>query len=253
MKKTGRAGPTRQGIKAADEVAPTVDGIAPKVNGIAPMVDAAGWYTAARRQATRHCDARPDGVDADLLVLHNISLPAGQFGGPYIEDLFTGRLDVSAHPSFASLRGVRVSAHFLVRRDGSVVQFVPTVARAWHAGQSSFAGRSACNDFSVGIEVEGSDAVAFSPAQYAALVPLTLAIAARHPIADVVGHEHIAPGRKTDPGPHFDWQYYADALVAEQQQRAKIDQKNSTELVHAYRPLRILPGNANVNMVHVKK
>jgi AmpD protein len=218
-----------------------------------PGIDADGWYGAARRYETSHCDARPAGVDAELLVLHNISLPAGQFNGPHIEDLFTGRLDFSADPSFTGLRGVRVSAHFLVRRDGSVIQFVPTTARAWHAGQSSFNGRAACNDFSVGIEIEGSDDVAFSPAQYAALVPLTRAIAARHPINDVLGHEHIAPGRKTDPGPHFDWQHYAGALVAEQQQGAKIDQKNGTELVHAYRPLRIYPVNANVNMAHVKK
>jgi AmpD protein len=224
-----------------------------KAGGTRPTVDAAGWYGAARRVDSPHYDARPDGVDASLLVLHNISLPAGQFGGPYIEDLFTGRLDVNADPSFADLKGVRVSAHFLIRRDGSVIQFVPTVARAWHAGQSHFDGRDACNDFSVGIELEGSDDVAFSPAQYAALLPLTLAIAARHPVTDVLGHEHIAPDRKTDPGPHFAWQYYADALVAEQQQRAKIDQKNSTELVHAYRPLRIFPANGNVNMAHVKK
>jgi AmpD protein len=218
-----------------------------------PAIDADGWYSAARRHDSPHHDARPQGVVADLLVIHNISLPAGRFGGPHIEDLFTGRLDYNADPGFESLRNVRVSAHFLVRRDGRVIQFVPTVARAWHAGQSSFGGRTACNDFSVGIEVEGSDDVAFSPAQYAALVPLSLAIAVRHPITDVIGHEHIAPGRKTDPGPHFSWQHYADLLVAEQQQRANVDQKNSTELVHAYRPLRIYPVNANVNMVHVKK
>lgn len=216
-----------------------------------PAIDADGWYTAGRRYATTHWDARPDGIEVDLLVLHNISLPAGQFGGPHIQDLFTGRLDFAADPSFASLRGVRVSAHFLVRRNGAVLQFVPTTGRAWHAGQSSFQGRSACNDFSVGIELEGSDDVAFSPAQYAALVPLTLAIAQRHPVGDVVGHEHIAPGRKTDPGPHFQWQQYRQMLVAEQQHRAQNagtsppgpEQKNGTKLAPAHRELRILLGN----------
>jgi AmpD protein len=212
-----------------------------------PAIDPAGWYTGAQRYDSPHGDARPDGMAVDLLVIHNISLPAGQFGGHHIADLFTGRLDLTADPSFASLAGVRVSSHFLVKRDGRVVQFVPTVARAWHAGQSEFAGRSKCNDFSVGIEVEGSDDVAFSPAQYAALVPLTLAIAARHPITDVLGHEHIAPGRKTDPGPHFAWPHYAGLLVAEQQQREVSDQKNGTALVHAHRPLRIFPANSKVN------
>lgn len=216
-----------------------------------PAIGADGWYAGARRYESKHWDARPDGVDAELLVLHNISLPAGQFGGPHIQDLFTGRLDFAADASFASLRGVRVSCHFLVRRDGSVLQFVPTLARAWHAGQSSFQGRSACNDFSVGIELEGSDHMAFSPEQYAALVPLTLAIAARHPVRDVVGHEHIAPGRKTDPGPFFEWQRYRNMVVAEQQHRAQIagtkspgfDQKNGTGLVPAHPELRILLGN----------
>ncbi len=218
-----------------------------------PAIDRDGWYSQARRLDSPHCDARPRGVDCELLVIHNISLPAGQFGGPHIEHLFTGHLDYNADPSFDSLRGVRVSAHFLVRRDGSVIQFVPTLARAWHAGKSSFAGRSACNDFSVGIEVEGSDDVAFSPAQYAALVPLSLAIAARHPLTDVVGHEHIAPGRKTDPGPHFSWQHYAALLVAEQQQRAAAEQKNGTRLVRARLPLRIFPLSAKVNMAQQKK
>ncbi len=228
MNTPARAGPTRH-------------------DGIGPTIDADGWYTAARRYVSPHCDARPDGMPVDLLVLHNISLPRGQFGTPHIADLFTGRLDFTADPSFADLRGLRVSSHFLVRRDGVVLQFVPTLARAWHAGQSQFGSRSACNDFSVGIEVEGTDDVAFSPAQYAALVPLTLAIAARHPVADVLGHEHIAPGRKTDPGPFFAWPHYAALLAQEQQQRALADQKNGTALVPAYRELRIIPANAKVN------
>ncbi len=172
-----------------------------------------GWFGGARRYPSPNFDARPAGVAVDLLVIHNISLPAGEFGTPHVPDLFANRVDFTAHPSFSSLRGLEVSAHFLVRRDGRVVQFVDCDARAWHAGSSSFAGRSQCNDFSIGIEMEGSDNVAFSPAQYDSLATLTAALCRRYPLAHVAGHAHIAPGRKTDPGPFFDWAAYEKILT----------------------------------------
>ncbi len=171
-------------------------------------IDAEGWVEGIARRPSPNFDARPDGTPASLLVIHNISLPPGEFGGTYIEALFTNQLDCDAHPYFDQLRALRVSAHFLVRRDGSVLQFVSTNQRAWHAGASEFGGRSRCNDFSIGIELEGSDEQPFADAQYATLAELTRALVARYPLADVTGHEHIAPGRKTDPGPFFDWQRY---------------------------------------------
>lgn len=152
-----------------------------------------------------HCDERPAGCAVELLVIHNISLPPGEFGGPGIIDLFMGRLDSGAHPYYATIAGLRVSAHFLIRRDGEVIQFVPCEKRAWHAGASSWRGRERCNDFSLGIELEGADETPFENAQYGALGALTRALQGRYPIADIVGHCEIAPGRKTDPGPHFDW------------------------------------------------
>lgn len=179
----------------------------------APRVDADGWCAGAARYDSPHHDARPPGVAVELLVIHNISLPAGRFGGPHVSDLFTGRVDYNADPSFASLRGLRVSAHFLIRRDGRVIQYVSTVERAWHAGASAFEGRQRCNDFSIGVELEGSDLVAFEAAQYAALALLTAALLARHPLAAVCGHQHIAPGRKSDPGPCFDWPRYRAGLT----------------------------------------
>jgi N-acetyl-anhydromuramoyl-L-alanine amidase len=175
-------------------------------------VGADGWCAGAARYPSPHCDARPPGVVATLLVVHNISLPAGRFGGPHVSDLFTGRLDLGADASFAGLRGVRVSAHFLIRRDGRVVQYVSVDARAWHAGVSAFEGRDRCNDFSIGIELEGSDHVAFEAAQYEALAALTRALRRRYPLEAVCGHQHVAPGRKTDPGPCFDWPRYRRAL-----------------------------------------
>ena len=178
------------------------------------FIDDDGWCRAARPYASPYCDARPPGTDIDLLVIHNISLPAGHFGGPHVADLFTGRLDYNADPSFAGLRGLEVSAHFLLRRDGGVVQFVSASERAWHAGQSCFEGRAACNQFSIGIEMEGSDFVEFTPEQYMALAALTLALQSRYPLAAVVGHEHVAPGRKTDPGPCFDWNHYKRTWAA---------------------------------------
>lgn len=175
--------------------------------------DADGWCAAARQVPSPNCDDRSNGIAVDLLIIHNISLPPGEFDGAYIEALFCNQLDYDAHPYFAQLRDLRVSAHFLVRRDGSLVQFVSTDRRAWHAGASKFQERALCNDFSIGIELEGTDTAPFEPAQYRTLVPLSLALQARYGLANVVGHEHVAPGRKTDPGPFFDWQGYRKACL----------------------------------------
>ncbi len=179
----------------------------------APRFDAEGWLAGVRRVPSPHCDPRPEGMAVELLVIHGISLPPGSFGGPHIEALFLGRLDPAAHPYFREIEGMRVSAHFLVRRDGEVLQFVPCGLRAWHAGQSAWRGRERCNDFSVGIELEGTDDLPYEPAQYEALVPLARALLAAYPIRGVAGHSEIAPGRKTDPGPHFDWQRLRTALA----------------------------------------
>ena len=167
-----------------------------------------GWCSDVVRAASPNFDARPADAKVDLLVIHNISLPPGQFGGTFIADLFANRLDYDAHPYFDQLRAMRVSAHFLIRRDGVVMQFVSTNDRAWHAGLSSFAGRQRCNDFSIGIELEGTDFEPFAIIQYEMLAALTRALQAGHPLTDIAGHEHIAPGRKTDPGPFFDWTCY---------------------------------------------
>lgn len=170
-----------------------------------------GWVEPARHLPSPHCDARPLPDDISLLVIHGISLPPGEFGGPYVEQLFLGTLDCSLHPYFAGLQGLRVSSHFFIRRDGELLQFVSCLERAWHAGQSHFAGRDRCNDFSLGIELEGTDQQAYTAAQYDVLAELTQALQMRWPQlrADrIVGHEHIAPGRKTDPGPAFDWLRY---------------------------------------------
>lgn len=174
-----------------------------------------GWCPQARRLPSPNFDARPEGVAPELLVIHNISLPPGQFGGPYIGGLFTNTLDHAAHPYFDQLRPLRVSAHFLIDRDGRLTQFVAANARAWHAGVSSFEGRERCNDFSIGIELEGSDFVPFEDAQYDSLAALTLALRRRYGLRAVTGHEHIAPGRKTDPGPFFDWQRYMRSCSGE--------------------------------------
>jgi len=155
-----------------------------------------------------HHDLRPAGQQPELVVIHGISLPPGEFGGPWIDRLFCGDLPPDAHPFFAGIQALRVSAHLLVRRDGSVTQYAPLQARAWHAGVSSWQGREACNDFSIGIELEGADDTPYEAAQYAALSALLLALRRIWPAlaADrVVGHSDIAPGRKTDPGPSFDW------------------------------------------------
>ena len=178
--------------------------------------DAAGWCREARILRSPNCDARPVGCAIDLLVVHAISLPPGEFGGPHVDALFLDRLETAAHPYFAGLAGLRVSAHFLVDRGGRVTQYVATLERAWHAGVSSFDGRERCNDFSIGIELEGTDDTPFTDAQYASLVALTRGLMAGHPgitPARIAGHCDVAPGRKTDPGPHFDWQRYRAALA----------------------------------------
>jgi N-acetyl-anhydromuramoyl-L-alanine amidase len=164
-----------------------------------------GWYRPARAVPSPNFGARPQGVNIDLIVVHSISLPPGQYGGDSIERFFTNRLDWSAHPYFESIRGTEVSAHFVVRRDGELVQFVSCDDRAWHAGVSHYRGRSQCNDDSIGVELEGLEGDPFEPLQYDSLVVLCQAIAARYPICHVAGHEHIAPGRKNDPGTGFDW------------------------------------------------
>lgn len=174
-------------------------------------IDANGWLRGVRQVVSPNCDARPPGTAVELLVIHNISLPPGEFGGAAIARLFTNTLDATAHPYYEQLKGLKVSAHFLIRRDGAIIQFVPCDKRAWHAGVSLWQGRSACNDFSIGIELEGSDDVPFSERQYLALARLTRLLRRRHPIRAIVGHADIAPGRKTDPGPLFDWPHYLAA------------------------------------------
>ena len=185
-------------------------------------IDEDGWCDGAVRYDSPYCDARPEGALVDLLVIHNISLPGGSFGGPHVSDLFTGRVDYNADPSFADLRGLQVSAHFFVRRDGALLQYVSADQRAWHAGTSSFQGRPQCNGYSIGIEMEGSDHVAFQPRQYRVLAALTAALVARYGLAEVRGHEHIAPGRKTDPGPFFDWNLYQEIWQESQRERAAL-------------------------------
>lgn len=165
----------------------------------------AGWLPGIRHCVSPHQDARPDGTPVTLVVVHYISLPPGHFAGDAVERLFMGRLDTAAHPDFAALEGLRVSAHFLVRRRGTLIQFVDVYRRAWHAGQSSFLGRPACNDFSLGIELEGDDRRAFTAAQYQRLGLLIGALRGLLPLRYICGHSDIAPGRKTDPGPLFDW------------------------------------------------
>ena len=177
---------------------------------ISVQFDALGWCKQARIVPSPNCDARSSGMPVDMVVIHNIHLPPGApFGGGDIERLFTNTLDPAAHPSYAELAGLRVSAHFLIRRDGELLQFVPCLQRAWHAGVSAWQGRERCNDFSIGIELEGSDFVPFEAAQYLKLNTLLAALAHRYPIRHLLGHSQIAPGRKTDPGPFFDWSHVA--------------------------------------------
>ena len=168
-----------------------------------------GWYRFARRLDSPNLGPRPPGVQGELLVLHSISLPPGQYGGDEVQALFTNRLDWNAHPYFKTIEGLQVSAHFYVRRGGELWQFVSCDDRAWHAGASHWRGRDNCNDFSVGIELEGIEGGPFEPAQYEAVASLCAALAQRYPVQQVVGHEHVAPGRKQDPGPGFDCQQLA--------------------------------------------
>ncbi|MCL1077442.1 1,6-anhydro-N-acetylmuramyl-L-alanine amidase AmpD [Parashewanella spongiae] len=173
-----------------------------------------GWFIPAQHRESPHFNARPT-AEVSLLVIHNISLPAGKFGQRYVDDLFMGKLDYQADNSFHLLEGIRVSANFFIRRDGELIQYVSCDDRAWHAGVSEFEGRSGCNDFSIGIELEGTDHQPFTHKQYQQLIQLTRAIMAQYPDITkqrITGHSDIAPERKTDPGPYFDWQYYLTQL-----------------------------------------
>jgi AmpD protein len=172
-----------------------------------------GWLAGARRVLSPNCDSRPAGTDISLLVLHSISLPRGSFGGDAVERLFTNRLDPAAHASFADLAGLRVSSHFLVRRGGELLQFVPLQARAWHAGASRWRGREGCNDFSVGVELEGTDDGVFTAVQYACLATLVKKLQSTLPLRGLAAHSDVAPGRKTDPGTRFDWARLLAALA----------------------------------------
>jgi len=167
-----------------------------------------GLLDKARQVNSPNFDDRPQNTPVDLLVIHNISLPPGQFGGPWISDLFTNQLNPDAHPYFKEVHLLKVSAHILIRRDGSIIQYVPFHKRAWHAGQSNYCGRNRCNDFSIGIELEGTDEQPFEESQYQQLAALIKALLQAYPTLStehITGHSNIAPGRKTDPGPHFDW------------------------------------------------
>ena len=169
---------------------------------------ALGLLEGARYQPSPNCDDRPAGLEVDLIVVHGISLPPGEFGGPWIDALFANRLDPVAHPYFQEIAPLRVSAHLLIRRDGELVQYVPFQRRAWHAGESVYAGRSRCNDFSVGVELEGADHLPYDDRQYPRLASVIQALCAAYPAITserLTGHADIAPGRKTDPGPAFDW------------------------------------------------
>lgn len=179
-------------------------------------VDNRGLISPARFVASPNCDERPAHAEPELLVVHGISLPPGEFGGPEIERLFTNCLDWDAHPYFGRIRGLEVSSHLLIRRDGELVQFVPFVQRAWHAGDSCFRGRRRCNDFSIGVELEGEDETPYDDRQYETLIGVAAAIIRACPrisAREIAGHSDLAPGRKTDPGPAFDWLRLYDGLA----------------------------------------
>lgn len=171
-----------------------------------------GWLDEARACPSPNFGPRPAGIEVNLAVIHSISLPPGVYGGDEIERLFTNRLDWDVHPYFQQIRGLQVSSHFVLRRDGEVLQFVSCQDRAWHAGRSAWRGRENCNDYSIGIELEGLEGERFEPAQYDALVMLLPRLARDYPLQWVVGHEHVAPGRKQDPGPGFDWSHLVARL-----------------------------------------
>lgn len=180
------------------------------------LINKQGWLSGARHCPSPFFNQRPQGDAVSLLVVHGISLPPGQFGGPHIDELFTGKLDPQAHPYFAEIAHLEVSAHCLIRRDGEVVQYVSFLQRAWHAGRSEFNGRENCNDFAIGIELEGTDDSAYSEVQYQQLAAVTLALRQTYPAiteARIVGHADIAPGRKTDPGASFDWALYRSLMT----------------------------------------
>lgn len=181
-----------------------------------------GWWRAARVRHSPNANERPPGTPVTLVVLHSISLPPGQYRGDAVERLFMNRLDWDEHPYYTGIRGLQVSAHFVLRRSGRVLQFVSCDRRAWHAGVSSWRGRERCNDFSIGIELEGLEGDRFTPAQYRRLAQLLRVLVRRYPIDDVVGHEHVAPGRKQDPGPGFDWVRLALALRGAVPRRVRI-------------------------------
>ena len=183
----------------------------PMTQSTAPWQD--GWYRGAHRLPSPNHGRRPEGAVIDLIVVHSISLPPGEYGGQAVQQLFTNRLDWDAHPYFASIRGLEVSAHFFIARDGRLWQFVDVDRRAWHAGRSHYRGRDACNDDSIGIELEGLEGLTFEAAQYRCLLRLCRALAQRHPIRYIAGHEHVAPHRKQDPGPGFDWPWLRHAFA----------------------------------------
>ncbi|TXI28876.1 MAG: 1,6-anhydro-N-acetylmuramyl-L-alanine amidase AmpD [Nitrosomonas oligotropha] len=175
-------------------------------------IDAAGLLDTAEFVASPNCNERPPGTEISLLVIHNISLPPDEFGGNGVIELFTNQIDPQAHPYYQTLQGLKVSTHFFIRRDGTTIQFVSCHDRAWHAGVSSWQDQDRCNDYSIGIELEGSDITPFTDAQYATLITLTQCLCGHYPIKHIAGHSDIAPDRKTDPGPHFDWESYANSL-----------------------------------------
>ena len=174
-----------------------------------------GLIEPARQCPSPNQDARPDGAQPELLIVHGISLPPGEFGGPQVEQLFTNTLDWDSHPYFGEIRGMQVSAHLLVKRDGELIQFVPFTQRAWHAGASSFRGRGCCNDYSIGIELEGADEIPYADRQYEVLIEVSKALLQAYPemsAREIAAHSDIAPGRKTDPGAAFDWLRLYDGL-----------------------------------------
>ncbi|WP_418119192.1 1,6-anhydro-N-acetylmuramyl-L-alanine amidase AmpD [Variovorax sp. 350MFTsu5.1] len=172
----------------------------------------AGWYRFAKALPSPNFGPRPQGAQIDLIVLHSISLPPGEYGGDEVQRLFTNRLDWDAHPYFQAIRGLEVSSHFYVRRNGELWQFVSCDDRAWHAGVSSWRGRENCNDYSIGIELEGLEGQPFEEPQYETLASLCVAIAQHFPVGHIAGHEHVAPGRKQDPGAGFDWRLLREQL-----------------------------------------
>lgn len=172
-----------------------------------------GWLRQAIQLPSPNFGARPLQACIDLVVVHSISLPPGQYGGDAVQALFCNRLDWQAHPYFQQIRGLEVSSHFYIRRNGELWQFVSTDDRAWHAGRSHYRGRDNCNDDSIGVELEGLEGDVFEAAQYERLAWLCRSIASRYPIAHIAGHEHVAPGRKQDPGPGFDWPHLRSLLL----------------------------------------